>query len=97
MQAAQALTHVPHAGGLDEVRQMISKYLCGNCVVRIEHTPCVVDRYVRWQTWGQTFFALKDAEPVIDAIVACRASFPTNTIRLSAERLHPQSRLIFWV
>jgi ribulose-bisphosphate carboxylase small chain len=97
MQAAQRLTHLPHAGRLDEVRQMISKYLCGDCVVRIEHTPRVVDRHVRWQPWGQTFFALKDATPVIDEIVACRASFPTHTIRLCAERLRPQSRLVFWV
>ena len=97
MQAVQPLTQLPIAGRLAEVKQLVSKYLCGDCVVRIEHTPRVVDRHVRWQQWGQTFFAIKDADPVIDAIVAARARYPTHTIRLCAERLQPQSRLVFWV
>ena len=97
MQAAQPLTRLPNAGRLAEVSQLVSKYLRGDCVVRIEHTPRVVDRHVRWQQWGQTFYAIRDAGPVIDAIVACRARYPTRTIRVCAERLRPQSRLVFWV
>ena len=97
MQTAQSLTRLPTAGRLAEVSQLVSKYLRGDCVVRIDHTPRVVDRDVRWQQWGQTFYAIRDAGPVIDAIVACRARYPTRTIRVCAERLQPQSRLVFWV
>ena len=97
MQTAQPLTQLPTAGRMAEVNKLVSKYLYGDCVVRIDHTPRVVDRHLRWQPWGQTFFAIRDAGPVIDAIVACRSSYPTHTIRVCAERLRPQSRLVFWV
>ena len=97
MQAAQPLTRFRTAGRLAEVNQLVTRYLCGDCVVRIDHTPRVVDGQVRWQPWGQTFFAIRDAGPVLDAIIACRASYPTHTIRVCAERLQPQSRLVFWV
>ena len=97
MQVVKPATHLPSTGKMAEVRKLISDYLCGNCSVRIEHTPRIVDRHVHWDQWGEAFFALKDATPVIDGIVACRAEHPDHTIRLCAERLHPQSRLVFWV
>ena len=97
MQAVQPLTSLPSAERLAEIEQLVSKYLCVDCVLRIEHTPQVVNGHVRWEQWGKTMFAIRDAAPVIEAIVACRASHPTHTIRLCAERLKPASRLVFWV
>ena len=98
MQAAQVSTHFPSPEHrLAEVRQLVSEHLRGDWVVRIEHTPRVMDYRQGWQRWGKALLPTGDAAPVIDAIRGCRATHPAHKIRLYAEKLRPQARLVFWV
>ena len=98
MQAAQLLTHLPGTHHrLAEVERLISNHLCGDWVVRVEHSARVTDYCDGWQQWGKAFFAPGGAAPVLGAISRCRARHPAHSIRLWAEKLRPQAQLVFLV
>ena len=98
MQAAQLFTQSPGTDHrLAEVEQLINHHLCGDWVVRVEHSARVRDYCDGWQQWGEAFFPLGDAAPVLGAISRCRARHPAHSIRLCAEKLRPQAQLVFRV
>lgn len=82
---------------LEEVRRLVSDCMLGDCVVRIEHTDHCPRQGTRWREWGSPLFALRDAGPVLDAIGDCHARHPGQAIRLIVEKLHPESRMVYWV
>ena len=82
---------------LNEINNLVEQNLLGEWVVRIEHSGEPATGNQDWQQWRAALFALKNAEPVINAILACRANSPNHAIRLHAEKLRPQTRFIYWV
>ncbi|MEW5755744.1 MAG: ribulose bisphosphate carboxylase small subunit [Pseudomonadota bacterium] len=97
MQQLSRLPSLIKSDRLDEVEQLIGQNLCGDWILRIEHAACDADPYLRWQPWGDPFFAVNSSAPVIAAIRSCRVKLPKDSIRLCAEKLRPQTRLIYWV
>lgn len=97
MQQLSRLPSLIQSDRLDEVEQLIGQNLCGDWILRIEHAACDTDPYLLWQPWGDPFFAVNSSVPVIAAIRSCRAKLPKHSIRLCAEKLRPQTRLIYWV
>lgn len=97
-QAAQLLAHLPTRDHrMAELEQMVVEHLHGDWVVRIEHTPRVMDYHDGWKQWGKALFPVGDPARVIDAISGCRNRHPAHTIRLCAEKLRPQARLVLRV
>lgn len=87
----------PASVQLDEIRQLVSTSLWGDWIIRIEHATADPRPNARWQQWGDALFAVRDTTPVIEAIQACRAAYRTRAIRLTAEKLRPQTRLVYCI
>lgn len=78
------------------IRKIIESSLLSDWAIRIEfHGPESESNC--WQLWAKTFFAVRSAEPVLQAMLNCYSKHPNFSIRLSAERYHPQSRMLYKV
>jgi len=80
---------------LDELERLIENTLSHNWFLRIEHTQDVNPVCTQWQQWGKAQYCVKEARPVIRCIQACRAEYPTHSVRLYAEKTSPRTRFIY--
>lgn len=78
------------------LRKIINASLLFDWAIRIEyqHTEAA---FPDWQLWADTFFALRSADRVIDALMQCYRNNPDCVIRLNAEKFRPQSSLLYTV
>jgi ribulose bisphosphate carboxylase small subunit len=97
MQLAQVAATIPNLPNFDELETIVRDSLFGDWIVRIEHAAGDPKKDILWERWGEALFAVKDPSQVLDAITACRANHPTHEIRLHAEKVKPETRLIFTV
>ena len=97
MQLDQRATPRPSVQSLEQIEKLVTENLRNEWIVRIEHTSRVCRYSTCWNSWGKALFALSDSPPVIDAITECRANHPTHAIRLCAEKVRPETRLIVCV
>lgn len=97
MSEAQRVTPLFKLPRAEEVEGIIDKNLMRDWVIRIEHTDSIVLYNTYWQQWGETRYAIKSTTNLMGDIYDCRARFPEHSIRLSAERVCPQTRLFFSV
>lgn len=81
----------------NELEALIGGSLIGDWMIRIEHKGDHDPQYSCWQQWGDTLFAITHPDSVMEAIYDCRSRRPTHAIRLYAEKVWPQSRLIYRV
>jgi len=88
---AQAIK--PDAGKL---RKLIESSLQFDWIIRVEYASGNTGS-VCWQQWDKTFFAIRAADAVLLAITDCYKNNPTSTIRLSAEKVRPQTHLLYTV
>ena len=80
---------------LDEVERLIKNTLLGQWILRVEHTKDVNPVSIQWQQWENALYCVKEANPVIRSIQACRAKFPTHSVRLYAEMPSLRTRFIY--
>ena len=81
--------------GHDALEKLINQSLHSDWIIRVEHSGLDKKPQSRWQQWEKALFAVKSPEPVMEAIYACRASNPTHSIRMYAEKVRPQTRFIY--
>ncbi|KPJ97133.1 MAG: hypothetical protein AMJ55_00200 [Gammaproteobacteria bacterium SG8_15] len=81
----------------DELEKLINQSLHGDWIIRVEHVGQDETQQSRWQQWEKALFAVKNSAPVMEAIYACRASNPSHSIRMHAEKVRPQTRFIYSV
>ncbi|MFO7602720.1 MAG: ribulose bisphosphate carboxylase small subunit [Gammaproteobacteria bacterium] len=97
MPLAQRHAPVILLAALNKVQQLVSQHLCGDWVIRVEYAEQTPGASNNWRQWGKAMFALHNAEPVINGILTCQEHYPAQAIRLSAEKMRPQTRMIYWV
>ena len=97
MKLVQHATPLDSFSSRDEVESLIGQSLFGDWVLRIEHFGTEQQSNSQWKQWGDAFFAVRETEPVIQALVACHASNPNHSIRIYAEKIRPETRLIYSV
>lgn len=97
MPSSQYAALLPAIPFLADFKHLFETSLCGNWILRIEHTRNITQHHTLWHAFGKPMFAVRDAETVCNAILACRAQYPARTIRLVAERYQPEIRQVFWV
>jgi len=88
---AQAIK--PDAGKL---RKLIESSLQFDWIIRVEYASGNTGS-VCWQQWDQAFFAIRTADAVLLAVTDCYKNNPASTIRLSAEKVRPQTHLLYTV
>ncbi len=93
-QVVSPLFNIPKAA---EIKNLITENLMYDWVLRIEHSDNVDLYQTQWKQWGQTRYAVKNSDGLMQDIYACRARFSKNSIRLSAEKICPQTKITFFV
>jgi ribulose bisphosphate carboxylase small subunit len=78
------------------LKKMIESSLLADWVIRIEYQGDESEDSC-WALWDQAYFAIRSANPVVEALLACYTKHPSCTIRIYAEKIRPQTRLLFTV
>ncbi len=79
-----------------KVRKLIENSLLADWVLRIEYDSSE-NESDGWRQWEETFFALRSADDVLDALKACYSKFSDRVIRINAEKIRPQTRMLYTV
>ena len=95
MQSDHSRAPVEKVHFLDELERHIENTLSDNWILRVEHTQDVNPVCTQWQQWGKAQYCVKQARPVVRSIQACRATYPTHSVRLYAEKTSPRTRFIY--
>ena len=79
-----------------QLRKLIESSLLADWVIRIEYSDgkSATDP---WQQWDQAVFAIRSADDVLAAIMDCYAKNMNCSIRMNAEKVRPQTRMLFTV
>lgn len=78
------------------LRKIIENSLLHDWAIRIEYHGEETGINC-WQVWDNTYFAIKSAKDVVQAISNCYKAQPRCAIRMVAEKFRPQTRLLFTV
>lgn len=79
-----------------QIRKLVENSLLFDWVIRIEYTNNESD-CTTWEQWRDTFFALRSADSVLSLIKHCYTNNPGCVIRINAEKVRPQTRMLFTV
>ena len=85
-----------HATSIDtgEINNLIENGLLFDWAVKIEFLKGKHET-TDWKKWDKTFFAMHSAEPFLASLRECYSENPGCTVRLAAEKFHPQTRLLY--
>lgn len=79
-----------------KVRKLIENSLLADWVLRIEYDSGEHESD-SWRQWDETFFALRSADSVLDALKVCYSKFSDRVIRINAEKIRPRTRMLYTV
>jgi len=79
-----------------KLRKIIDNGLLFDWIIRIEYSGGLSDRD-NWLQWNEAQFAIRSAEPVLAALKQCYLKHPDRMIRIHAEKIRPETRMLFTV
>jgi ribulose bisphosphate carboxylase small subunit len=79
-----------------KIRKLVESSLLSDWVIRLEYETGKMET-ADWQQWDEAMFAVRSAEPVLTALSACYSKYPDCTIRINAEKIRPQTRMLYTV
>lgn len=97
MQPVENLDPVMPLQNREKIESFIENSLLGDWIIRIEYSGRNAQGQTDWLQWDSTFFAITSAEDVLQVIDSCYAYFPEREIRISAEKVRPQTRMVYSV
>ena len=95
MQLAQNSSLEQRLPNRDSVENFIDQSLLGNWSIRVEYAGVNSQGQMGWKLWGNTLFAIGSPSEVLEAIDACHAYYPEQEIRIYAENLRPEMRMVY--
>lgn len=78
------------------LRKIIESSLLADWAISIEYQSGESEA-TSWKLWCKAFFAIRSAKPVLEALLDCYIKHPDSTIRISAEKFRPQTRMLYTV
>ena len=82
---------------LEKLETLIENSFTHDWILGVEYTDEATPKTTSWKLYGEAMFAVRNAEPVMDSIAACREKYPGHHIRLNAEKLKPRTRMLYCV
>lgn len=97
MQPVENFNPVPLLNNRENVQNFIDQSLLGDWIIRVEYSGRNAQGQTDWLQWGSTFFAITSPNDVMQAIDSCYAYLPEREIRIYAEKVRPQTRMVYSV
>jgi ribulose bisphosphate carboxylase small subunit len=79
-----------------KLRKLIENSMQFDWVIRVEYASGDSEAAC-WQQWDKTFFAVRTADAVLLAVTDCYKNNPASTIRICAEKVRPQTHMLYTV
>jgi len=79
-----------------KLRKLIESSMQFDWVIRVEYASGHSEA-VCWQQWDKTFFAVRTPDAVLLAVTDCYKNNPASSIRISAEKVRPQTHFLYTV
>lgn len=79
---------------MGKLRKLVETSLLSDWIIRVEYMSAGSTAEC-WEQWGQSLFALKSADTVLAALKACYTNRPGCVIRINAEKVRPQTRMLY--
>jgi ribulose bisphosphate carboxylase small subunit len=77
-----------------EVKELIETSFMHDWAITIEYAVQTEHDGSQWVRWDKTFFAIKDAGPVMENIVACCECNPNCSMKMICEHYNPPYRCV---
>lgn len=97
MRLVKKFDPVPPLHNRKNIKNFIDQSLLGDWIIRVEYARNNSQGQLSWYQWGSTMFAIKSSADVLEAIDGCHASYPAQEIRIHAEKVRPETRLVYSV
>ena len=97
MRLVDNLDPVPPLNNRKNVENFIDQSLLGDWIIRVEYSGNNAQGQPDWLQWGATLFAINSSNDVMQAIDSCYAYFPERDIRIYAEKVRPETRMVYSV
>ena len=97
MQLVENFDPVPPLQNRKNIENFIDQSLLGDWIIRVEYSGNNPQGQADWVQWGSTMFAISSPDEVMEAIDACHANFPQQEIRIYAEKVRPEMRMVYSV
>ena len=97
MQLVEKFDAVPSRNNRNDIENFIDQSLLGDWVIRVEYSRNNSRGQADWVQWGSTMFAINSPDEVMEAIDACHTNYPEQEIRIYAEKVRPQVRIVYSV
>jgi ribulose bisphosphate carboxylase small subunit len=78
------------------IKKIIENSLLFDWIIRIEYADNETEA-AGWEQWCNTLFAVRSADSIIAAIKSCYTNKAGCAIRINAEKVRPQTRMLFTV
>lgn len=97
MQRIRPLYPASTLPSLGEVRNLVREGLGPDWIFRIEHLVPDSLPQGQWTAWDKPRFVPREPDPIIDTIQRCHHAHPDHALRLCAEKLRPETQLVYWI
>ena len=97
MRLVENYNPVPPLHNRKNIENFIDQSLLGDWVIRVEYSGNNSQKQTGWIQWGSPIFAIRSPDEVMEAIDACHANFPSQEIRIYAEKVRPEVRMVYSV
>ena len=97
MRLLEICNPVPALQNRNKMENFIDQSLLGDWIIRVEYSGNNSQGQRGWIQWGSTMFAIRSPDEVMEAIDACHTNYPEQEIRIYAEKVRPQVRIVYSV
>ena len=95
--AAASLSNQNHSPELEKLRSVVESGFTHDWILRIEHSGGSCSSAGGWQEWGETAFAIMNADQLVADVAECHTRHPTHSIRLRAEKINPRTQMLYCI
>ena len=97
MQLAEKFEPVPELHNRQNIEKFVGQSLLGDWIIRVQYSTTNAKGQASWQQWGDTLFAIRSPVDVMQTLDDCRANFPEQELRIYAEKVRPESRIVYGI
>ena len=80
---------------ITQIKELVEDSFMHDWVIRVQYALNSTPESVNWETWDESFFAIKDSTPLLEKIIECCSNNPDCSMRLICEHFNPDCRFVY--